>query len=175
MEHSYSLPSSEFYLSIEEQRYINNNKFVLLCVATFGAYSLWWQYKTWRFFKQLHQSDIWPVPRAIFSLITVYQLLKDIRQFAEPTYDTSSFNPGGLATGYIIISLFSRLPDPFWIIAVGAFGFLVSAHQLFNTALYQRKEIFATEQRQFSSRQIVLLVLGGICWLMNILALMEGI
>jgi hypothetical protein len=101
--------------------------------------------------------------------------LKDIKQFAEPTSDTNSFNPGNLAAGYILVSLLGRLPDPFWIISLGAFGFLVSAHQLFNTALYQRKEIFATEQRHFSGRQIVLLVMGSIFWLFFILALIKGV
>jgi len=46
---------------------INVPKFILLHVLSGGLYGLWWIYKSWKFFKVKEASDIWPIPRAIFS------------------------------------------------------------------------------------------------------------
>ncbi|WP_158023020.1 hypothetical protein [Hymenobacter coccineus] len=37
---------------VEEQALLSTGRFVALCAATGGVYALWWQYETWRFFKQ---------------------------------------------------------------------------------------------------------------------------
>ncbi|SMC00236.1 hypothetical protein SAMN00120144_1666 [Hymenobacter roseosalivarius DSM 11622] len=50
MESNY-LPLSLTVLNtnVEEQKIISTNKFTILCIATFGLYTIWWQYKVWRF------------------------------------------------------------------------------------------------------------------------------
>jgi hypothetical protein len=40
--------------------------FFFLCFFTLGLYSLWWQYRTWRFFKEKDNLDVYPVARSFF-------------------------------------------------------------------------------------------------------------
>ena len=143
---------------------VSPTKFLILCVFTFGLYGLWWQYKTWRFFKQWQRRDIWPVPRAIFSLFTINELLKTINQLAYSTGETTPLpNPTGLAAGYIILNLFARLPDPLWVVSLGASGFLVPAYRAFRNAMLQAA-CGGFEQDHFNARQVVALSLGLVCW-----------
>ena len=154
---------------------ISPTKFMILCVLSFGLYGLWWQYKTWRFFKQWQQTDTWPVARAVFSLFTVNELMRNINQFAYSTGEYTPIpNPIGLATGYIILNLLARLPDPLWIIALGASGFLVPAYRAFRDAMLQAPAYGGRNQRQFSVRQVVALLLGLACWGLVLIGLTMG-
>jgi hypothetical protein len=139
---------------------ISPNKFFMLCVFTFGLYGLWWQYKTWRFFKQWQNTDTWPVMRAIFSLFTFYELLKNINQFARHSggYNPIS-NPGGLVAGYVILNLLARLPEPLWLVSMGASWFLVPAYRAFRDAMLQAPAYGGQDQEHFSSRHVVALSL----------------
>jgi hypothetical protein len=131
---------------IEEQKVLSTTKFVVLCVLTAGLYTVWWQYKAWRFFKQRQQSDTWPAVRAIFSVFTIYELLKYIKQFTLRQSLPVTYNPGNAAAGYIILSLLSRLPDPLWVIAVFSCIPLISAHKAFGMALLVSEEVQAIEE-----------------------------
>lgn len=149
----------------EAYSFVSPTKFIILCVFSFGLYGLWWQYKTWRFFKQWQQTDILPVWRTIFSLFNINALFKTINQFAYSTGDyTPMPNPTGLATGYIILNLFARLPDPVWIVALGASGFLVPPYRAFRDAMLQAPAYGGRDQPHFSTRQVLALSLGLVFW-----------
>ena len=149
----------------EEYRLISPAKFIILCVFTFGLYDVWWQYKTWRFFKQWQQTDTWPVARAIFSLFTANDLLKTINQFARYVGDyTPLQSTTGLAAGYIILNLLGRLPNPLWLIALGAFGFMVPGYRAFREAMLQAPEFGGRDQENFNTRQLLLIALGLVFW-----------
>ncbi len=154
---------------------ISPTKFLVLCVLTLGLYGLWWQYKTWRFFKQWQRTDTWPVARAVFSLFTVNELLRAINQFAYSTGEYTPIpNPTGLAAGYIILNLLARLPDPLWIVALGASGFLVPAYRAFRNAMLQVPAYGGRNQKKFSARQVVVLMLGLVCWSLVLIGLTMG-
>ena len=157
--------------AVEEQKIISTNKFTILCIVTFGLYTIWWQYKVWRFFKQYQQSDTWPALRALFSIFTVAQLLKEVQRFGVRQSVPATYNTGGLATGYILLSLMSRLPDPVWVVAVLAFTCLIPAYKTFTGALLASQEVRATEQVSFSTRQMFLLVVCGILWILSIIGM----
>lgn len=154
---------------------VSSTKFIVLCVFSGGLYGVWWQYKTWRFFKQWQQTDTWPVLRAIFSLFTVNELLKTINQFAYSTGEYTPLpNPTGLAAGYIVLNLLGRLPSPFWIISLGASGFLVPGYRAFRDAMLAAPAYGGRSQEHFSAKQIVGLSLGGVCWSLVIVGLLTG-
>jgi len=143
-------------------------KFGVLCLATGGLYGLWWQYKAWRFFKQRQQSDIMPVPRAIFSLFTLNELLKNIGHFAASVGRPATYNAGNLVAGYVILNLLARLPDPYWLVSLLAFTCLLPPFQLFTEALRQSPEYATQEQSGFSTRQLLLLILGMLLWTLGL-------
>lgn len=144
---------------------ISPTKFLVLCLLSLGLYGLWWQYKTWRFFKHWQQNDNWPVARAIFSLFTFNELLRNINQFAYETVGNTPLpNTTMLAAGYIALNLLGRLPDPLWIVALGASGFVLPAFRAFREAMLQSPGHGGYDQPRFSTRQVVALVLGGLGW-----------
>ena len=144
---------------------VSPTKFLILCLITLGLYGLWWQYKAWRFFRQWQQTDTWPVMRALFSLFTFHELLATINQFARHTGGSTPIqNTSGLVTGYVILSLLARLPDPFWLIHVGASWFLVPAYRAFRDAMLEAPVYGGSDQANFSTRQVVLLSAGIVFW-----------
>ncbi|MVN78176.1 hypothetical protein GO988_17750 [Hymenobacter sp. HMF4947] len=157
----------------EVQVLLSLTKFTALCLATGGLYGLWWQYKTWRFFKQRQQSDIWPVARAIFSLFTINELFKNIGRFSGSVGLVPAYNAGNLAVGYIILSLLARLPDPYWLISLFAFTCLLTPYQQFAAALRQSSEYPTREQAGFSLRQVGALIFGTLIWVLAFYSLAQ--
>jgi hypothetical protein len=150
----------------EVEPLLTSTKFGILCLATAGLYSIWWQYKAWRFFKQRQQSAIWPVARVLFSLSTINELLKNIGRFSASVGLPPAYSAGNLAAGYIVLSLLARLPAPYWLVAVLSFTFLLAPFQQFANALQQSPEYATREQSGFSTRQVLVLAAGGLLWAM---------
>ena len=90
-------------------------KFWLLFIFTFGAYQLYWLYRNWSRYKASTQENIWPVPRAIFGIFFTHALFREVDATLVGEDREYSWNPGLLATGYVIsliaIRIVDRLPD----------------------------------------------------------------
>ena len=149
---------------LEEKEMLNDVKFITLCIATFGLYSVWWQYKAWRFFKQRQQSDIWPAVRAIFSLFTVYDLMKNINRFSQNNDFAPVYNAKKSAAGYIILSLLVRLPDPFWLVSLLAFAFLVAPYNELRFALLKSVEYAGKDKKRFRGYHFAIIGFGVLVW-----------
>jgi len=59
---------------------VSQRKFLIMSIATFGLYFLYWHYQNWSAIKRKEASDIWPVPRAIFSIFYISSLLSHVEQ-----------------------------------------------------------------------------------------------
>lgn len=165
-------PSPSHTETWEAYPLISPNKFLLLCVLSLGLYGMWWQYKTWRFFRQWQQTDTWPVMRAIFSLFTFHELLRTINQFARHAGNSEPIqNPGGLVAGYVVLSLLARLPEPLWLVSLGASAFLVPAFRAFREIMLQTPAYGGRDQEHFSARQLVAMSLGLVCWSLVVVGL----
>ena len=84
---------------------------------------------------------------------------------------TAGFSPGNAASGYVVLSLLTRLPDPFWLVSLGAFGFLVSGPEAFNRTLPRPNGVPLREPTGFNGRQLVLLVVSVAFWGMVLIGL----
>ena len=89
-------------------------KFLLLSMATFGLYQLYWFYKSWKYVQSRDHSDIQPLWRALFAPIWFYSLAEDIA--GEKTAQSASIVSGSLTILYLLLNASSRLPDPYWLI-----------------------------------------------------------
>ncbi|GAB3587768.1 hypothetical protein [Hymenobacter daeguensis] len=153
---------------------ISPNKFLVLCLLSLGLYGLWWQYKTWRFFRQWQHTDTWPVMRAIFSLFTFHELLTTINRFSRSTNGyTPIANTGNLAAGYVILNLLARLPEPFWLVALGASACVVPAFRAFREAMLQAPAYGGREQENYSARQLIALSAGLVWWSLVVVGMMQ--
>lgn len=99
-------------------------RFALFNVLTFNAYSVYWFWKTWSQIKRADGSDIWPIPRAIFAGFTYFSLLTDINTQLTLRRIPRELSTG-LGIGFLALGAFHRLPDPYWLISVAAFAFVL--------------------------------------------------
>ena len=155
--------------NVEEQKIISLNKFIVLCICSFGLYPIWWIYKAWRFYQQKENSDIMPALRAILSMFFLIPLFNKILTFAKEKGYTQNFSSVGLFIGFLIGNFISKLPDPFWLISIFSFVFLIPPFKALNYAKLKSEEFVVSEQASFSGRQIGLMVVGIILWLLVLL------
>ena len=149
---------------IEEQNIISLNKFIFLSIISFGLYPIWWIYKAWRFYQQKDKIDIMPVARAIFSIFFLPSLFNKTLAFAKGKGYNENYSSVALFIGWIIGNLLSRLPDPFWLISILGFIFLIPPFNALNFAKQNSTNFIVKEQTSYSGRQIVLIVIGVVFW-----------
>ena len=154
---------------MEPQEIISVEKFTFLSVITFGLYDLWWMYKSWRFFKQKDNLDILPALRSLFAIFFLYGLCERIFEYGKRKGYTGDYSSLAFASGFIVLRLVSRLPEPYGYVALFSFVFLIVPFKVLNYAMLHDDELTVIEQPSFNSRQIVLLVIGGLLWLLVIL------
>ncbi|MSR06840.1 MAG: hypothetical protein EXR93_07235 [Gemmatimonadetes bacterium] len=99
---------------------MSTTKFVVMSLATFGVYNVYWMYQQWVFVRARTNEDLSPFWRTFFGPIYTFSLFRRISRAAEET------GSGGLAHQLYalayIISLFTvRLPPPYWMISMFAF------------------------------------------------------
>lgn len=157
---------------IEEQSIISINKFVFLSIITFGLYDLWWTYKAWRFFKQKDNLDIMPAIRTLLAIFFLHSLFSDILNYAKDKGYEQSYSPTFAFLGVLVFNAMGRLPDPYWMITIFTFLFMLAPFNALNYAKQNSNDINVKIQNGFNARQIVLIVLGGLLWGLVIIGLM---
>ena len=157
--------------SVEEQKIISLNKFIILSIASFGLYEIWWIYKAWRFFQQKENLDILPAARAIFSIVFLISLFNKILSFAKEKGYVENYSSVGRFIGFFVGNALTRLPDPFGLVSIFSFVFLIPPFEALNYAKENSNDLVVTEQTSFSGRQVGLIVVGIIFWSLVILGM----
>ena len=89
-------------------------KFLLLYLGTWGLYEVYWFYRHWRLYRDWHDLKLWPVPRAIFSIIFAYPLFRRIANRGSET-GSGQWSAGWYAVAYVVLYMvgnFSEFPKP---------------------------------------------------------------
>ncbi len=110
---------------------VSTTKLVVMSLCTFGLYEVYWFYKNWCLIKQRDSSEIKPFWRTLFALIFCHACFKDIQTTADKL-GTQTFNADIMAVGWILTSLLWRLPDPYWLVSVGALLFMLPVQNAVN-------------------------------------------
>jgi hypothetical protein len=150
---------------------VSTTKLIVLSLCTLGLYEVYWFYKNWQQIKARDQSDIWPAARAIFAIFYCSSCFKHIRDFETPGLGKTSLAAGELAAGWIIITLLGRLPDPFWLISLGAPFFLLpvqSQVNRINAAINPEHD----PNSRFSVANWIAVVLGAILLVLAVIGAM---
>ena len=153
---------------------VDGNKFIILYILSLGLYSVWWMYKSWKFFQEKEEPNMMPAARAIFGMLWAYPLFERIRKFAVVNGYTSSYSSGFLFIGFFLLNLVSRLPDPLWLITIFAFVFLIQPVRAFNFAIMNSDDYEGEELSRYSARQLAVVVFGIMFWGLILLGLMMG-
>lgn len=90
---------------------VSKRKFLTMYLATFGLYSIYWHFKNWKYQKEANDLNIWPIPRGIFNLFFVHALFKNADERITSSGKTWQWNPGMLATAWVVLWLADRVLD----------------------------------------------------------------
>lgn len=159
-------------LVVTELKILSVKKFLLLSFLSLSLYPVWWTYKVWRFFKEKEDSDILPAVRTVFGIFYYIPLFNKIQNLARSNGYTDNYNAVVLYLGIMIFSLLSRLPDPYGAIAIFSVIFFLPPLMAFNYGLAHSPEVEVEVQHSFNTRQIILMLVGGIIWLFALLGML---
>lgn len=144
-------------------------KLVLMSVCSFGVYELYWFYRQWKAIKARELAMIRPFWRAVFPIFFCYQCFSNVRdELGEE--EGKGKSPGLLATGFIVTSLTSRMPDPFWMISLCGFLFLLPV-QRWATRVNSVKTPERDLNNRLSWKNWTLVLIGGLAILLMIISL----
>ena len=140
---------------------VSTTKFIVMSLLTAGLYEIYWFYKNWKYIKIRTRAKIRPFWRTVFSIFYCYPLFKHIQESGNSHGSRSDINPGGLAAGYIVLTMLHRLPDPFWLVSLLAFVPLIPVQGAINSinATVAPK---ADRNGKFSVANIVAMLLGSL-------------
>ena len=124
-----------------------------------------------KFFNQKEKLNINSALRTIFSIIFLIPLFNKILRFAKEKGYNDTYPSILLFVGFFVVNFLAYLPDPFWLIAILGFVFFVLPFRALNFAKRNSSDFIVTEQTSYSGRQIALIVIGGIIWVLVIFGL----
>ncbi len=153
---------------------VDGNKFIILFILSLGLYSVWWMYRSWKFFQQKEEPDMMPVARAIFGVLWAYPLFERIQKYAIENGYTQTYSSGLLFIGYFLLNLSSNLPDPLGLVAIFAFVFLVPPVRALNFAIMNSDDYDGEEVDRYSAGQMVIVAIGILFWGLILLGLASG-
>ncbi|SRX54929.1 DUF4234 domain-containing protein [Aequorivita sp. CIP111184] len=150
---------------------VSLQKFIILNVISFGLYSIWWMYKTWKFFKEKDNLDIMPVPRAIFAIFFLNGLFEKVQEFAQSKDYTKTFSSLGCFLGVIGFNIAGKLPEPYFLVSFLSFLFFLPAVEALNYGIRNSNCYEIRDTESFNARQLILLIVGGIFWVLVLMGL----
>lgn len=185
----YKAPEAELLdsnqLKQEEFYVVSKKKFAILFFITIGIYSAFWFYEHWKKNKIANNSDIWPVPRAIFNIFFTHSLFKVINDKKEKVVpDSKPWNHSLIATLYVVLSVLSNFIDfipiasntvlvdfMFFILIPIFYWLLWDAQRMANIAQSDPK---GNSNSSFSFWNYFWIVLGTLFWLLVLVGLLDS-
>jgi hypothetical protein len=93
-------------------------KLLVMILVTFGLYELYWMYKQWEHLHEELNEDLSPFWRTVFSVFFFHRLVGGVNVVGERHGIHDHLPVSGLTALFVLTSLCSRLPDPWWLIAL---------------------------------------------------------
>lgn len=172
----YAPPQSELNSNSNQSIFFpsSTKKLLILYFATFGLYNIYWFYKHWIYQKPYMENNIWPIPRAIFSIFFTHSLFKRIAQ--KIPENKEQFKYSVLATIYIFASILTNLIDRisaqsnhFGIMDIVSFAFLaLAAYPLYMAQYFANKannDPQGNLNNKLSIYNYIFIALGLVFWL----------
>ncbi|MDJ0777867.1 MAG: hypothetical protein QNJ85_08390 [Gammaproteobacteria bacterium] len=170
--------ANEFYV-------VSKLKFAVLYLATLGLYEVYWFYRHWHQYRLYHGESLWPVPRAIFSIVFAYPLFRRFERRNAAAGDPVRWSPGVFAGLYILLYLvsnFAELAAPegedaiailvAFVAMILALVLLQGVQDIVNRAVGDPD---ASVNRRFSVANIAWITVGLLFWSMTLIGLAIGL
>lgn len=156
---------------------VSGKKFAALFIATMGIYGAYWFYLQWQAWRTRSGDQIWPIPRAIFSVFFTHSLFAHIDEYARDKGSKHEWEAKTTATFCVIFSVIGnllqrssdKLTTSVWmellaVACVMAAGFFIYQAQI--TVNIASGDPQGKSNDRFSSINIFWLVTGTVLWLM---------
>lgn len=170
----YEAPKSELKPDLDpsqEQAYFftaSPIKLVVMSICTFGFYELYWFYKNWVLIKARTGSDIMPVWRAIFAPFWGVSAFGEVNKAALEYGVTSTLSAGWMGLAYLLLSIISNGPDPYWLISIFSFFPILGFNALAISVSHKVNPDFR-RNGEFSPWNILAIVLGSCLMVLTII------
>lgn len=89
-------------------------RFVLMSLATFSLYEIWWFYANWKRVQERTGEKMYPFWRAVFAPIFCYFFVDTVRRTSQKASVPVALSAGGIALAYAALIASQELPDPWW-------------------------------------------------------------
>ncbi len=157
-------------------------KLLMLFIATFGLYSVYWFYKNWKLQKQRHHENISPVLRAIFYIFFTHKLFYRIENQSIKQSITIKWSASFLATLFVSLIIISNFSDTIsgrneevsvmdYISLLILFVVAYILYKVQNVINHINGDIQGKINSTFSLYNIIFLILGSIVWFLVIVGL----
>ncbi|MGB0723118.1 MAG: hypothetical protein ACPGU7_12065 [Gammaproteobacteria bacterium] len=102
---------------------VSLRKLTVMYVVTMGLYGLFWFYFHWRRLKEQRGLNVWPAPRAIFSVFFTHALFRHIEREAQARFGSAPWDPSKQAWIYVVLVIVSGVlnnltPQDNWIVTI---------------------------------------------------------
>lgn len=140
---------------------ISVKKFTIMNLCTGGTYLIYWFYKSWIFIQQRdNDTKFIALVLAIFSPITFYPFIKDVNSQLASEKEKPVYFLGILAFFFFIINLSWRLPDPYWVLSVFSFLFVIPVLREINNLNKQFPQII-NKNSKFYIKEYLIIIIGS--------------
>lgn len=156
---------------------VSQRKFTVLYIATLGAYEFYWFYRQWRTVRDRSRylggsdGDIWPLPRAIFSVFFVHALFSAVAAHAAARGQALSWKHGLHATLLVIMliasNILTKVPDNGYVGALSILAIMAICYSECRAQGNINKSCGDPEgssNRQFTWHNYACIALGGLVW-----------
>lgn len=150
---------------------VGPTKLIVMTLATFAFYPLYWFYKNWKVEQAVSGEAISPVLRTFFILIFFYSFASRVKDHAMIAEVPARYSPLLLSIAIVAIWLASYLPDPAFLV-VFLLPLPVLPIQRTLERLNAAKGFGNGPEWQFTAVNIIGIVLSALFWLLVIVSLM---
>jgi cellulose synthase/poly-beta-1,6-N-acetylglucosamine synthase-like glycosyltransferase len=149
---------------------VATHKFVVMCLATVGLYQYYWLFLQWRRLARGTIQPLSPFWRTFFAPLWGFSFCSRIHNRAALEKTSTKWSAGLLATGYFVLSIAWRLPDPWWLVSLLSFVPLIPVQRTIEQ-INARHVDAALPNRSYSTTNLVGIVIGGLVLLLAIAGL----
>ncbi len=135
-------------------------KLAVMAFCTFGLYQLYWFYKQWDHIASYQNRLVSPLARAFFSVVFCYSCFASVRDFAHLNVAPSRLPAAALTAAWILLTVASRLPDPYWLVTLLSFVPMLAVQRRAN-AINASVHPDHDRNASFSALNYMAIVLGG--------------
>ena len=156
---------------------VGQAKFLMLYVATFGLYGIYWFYRHWAEYRQHSGEKLWPVPRSIFAIFFAHSLFSKFDEAVDQGNWAERYQATPMATVFVLSQILQTVCDrlsaneigmPFTLLASLAFLGLIcwSLYRAQRVANHACGDPLGEGNASLGVANVIWMILGGLAWLM---------